>query len=308
MQRCHLAFPLAILLLSGCASLNSKEQISLARTGMKTQFESAKTAEYVANQTAVYNSLKQMTSKTTPTDDEVINAGMQYADTLCSDYIEALYWVNKQLKADVRDVNALGTLTASAMGIAKSAANSIAGAAVLFGFAEDSLNNMGSRVLFELEPSSIRALVEGSQKSFRGALPSGYQGQAAVFTVVREYISLCIPSRIEAEINNAAKTALPVASEGNAAKGEAPKVSTNANQVKLSTQAYASNFYSEVLKSYVFPGGVKDAKAYESLSSWLRNTQKITDPVSIFLMSAKYKDQWKDAIDYLSNNGNPRLE
>lgn len=308
MQRFHLSIVLAVLLLPGCASLNSKEQISLARSGMKTQFESAKTAEYVANQTAVYNSLKTMTGKSNATDDEVINAGMQYADTLCSDYIEALYWVNKQLKADVRDVNALGTLTASAMGIAKSAATSIAGAAVLFGFAEDTLNNMGSRVLFELEPSSIRALVEGSQKSFRGALPTGYQGQAAVFTVVREYISLCIPSRIEAEINNAAKTALPVASDGNVAKGEAPKVSVNPNQVKVSTQVYASNFYSEVLKSYVFPGGVKDAKAYESLSNWLKNSKKITDPVSIFLMSGKYKDQWKDAIDYLSSNGNPRLE
>lgn len=75
------------------------------------------------------------------------------------------------------------------------------------------MNNLGSRVLYELEPSSIRSLVETSQKAFRSALQAGYTTRAGSFTVIREYIALCIPSRIEAEINNAAKNATVAVSQ-----------------------------------------------------------------------------------------------
>lgn len=227
----HIALITTTLICTGCATWVTDKKSELAKNGSVTQFDSAKTQAYADAQTAVYTQLKTMTGKATPSEDEVITAGLQYADVLCSDYIESLYWVNKQLKADVRDVNAFGTLTTGAMGIAKSSGSAIAGAAVLFGYAEESMHTMGSRILFELEPSSIRSLVEGSQKSFRNALPTGYKNRAGTFTVIREYISLCVPSRIEAEINNAAKNAVPVASKGNSVTGEAPKVSVNPLQV-----------------------------------------------------------------------------
>lgn len=296
-----------LIALSGCATWTEDKRSELARTGPSTQFDQAKTKTYADAQTAVYTQLKTMTGITSPSEDDIIVAGLQYADALCSDYLESLYWVNKQLKADVRDVNSLGTLTTGAMGLAKSAASSIAGAAILFGYTEESMSNLGSRVLFELEPSSIRSLVEGSQKAFRGALQSGYTSRAGTFTVIREYIALCIPSRIEAEINNAAKNAPVVASTGNPAQGEAPKVSTNPSQVTQNAHVYASDVHSILLKSYVFPGGVKNQKAHDSLSAWLKS-KSISDPLGIFLISSKYKDQWKDAVEYLRTNGDPILQ
>lgn len=297
----------SMLLLSGCATWVTDQRSDLARTGPSTQFSETKTKTYADAQTAVYTQLKVMTGKTTPNEDDVIAAGLQYADALCSDYIESLYWVNKQLKADIRDINSLGTLTTGAMGIAKTAASSIAGAAVLFGYAGETMNTMGSRILYDLEPSSIRALVEGSQKSFRNALQTGYQTRAGTFTVIREYISLCVPSRIEAEINNAAKNAVPIASTGNPTQGESPTVSINSSQVTANSYTYSSDVYSALLKSYVFPNGVENTSASDSLSAWLKSN-RITDPLGIFLISSKYKNQWKDAVEYLHAHGNPVLQ
>lgn len=111
-----------LIALSGCATWTEDKRGELARTGPSTQFDKDKTKAYADAQTAVYDQLKVMTGKSAPKEDEIIVAGMQYSDALCSDYLESLYWVNKQLKADIRDVNSLGTLTTGVMGLAKSAA------------------------------------------------------------------------------------------------------------------------------------------------------------------------------------------
>lgn len=299
-----LAAVAVISLSGGCATW---EKSDLARSGPGSTFKPSLVGEYAKNQTEVLAQLKVMTDADNPTWDQIISAGLQYSDARCSDYIESLYQVNKQLKADVRDVNAFGTLAAGLMGIAKSAASEVAAAAVLFGYSEESLNNSGSRVLFELEPSAIRSLVEGSQKAFRSALLAGYQDRAGAFSVIREYVALCLPSTIEAEVNNAAKNAVQVAASGNPATGEPPKVSVNEKQVNVSSHSYDSDVYSLLLKSYAFPGGTIDSAAHSQLQSWM-SSKGIVDPVGVFLMSDKYKDQWRSAVDFLRVNGNPKLQ
>jgi len=293
--------------ISGCASWVASDQSQLAQSGTGSNIDSSLVTTYTTNQTAVVAQLKTLTGVSNPSWDQIISAGLQYSDARCSDYVESLYWVNKQSKADVRDVNSAGTLVTGVMGIAKSAASEIAAAAVLFGYAEESINNSGSRVLFDLEPSSIRSLVEGSQKAFRGALLTGYNDQSGAFSVIREYIALCLPSTIEAEINNAAKNAVQVAASGNPATGEPPKVSVNAAQVNVSTHTYDSDVYSLLLKAYAFPGGTKDNAAHTQLENWM-TSKGIDVPVGIFLMSGDYKEQWKTAVDFLRVNGNPKLD
>lgn len=297
----------ALSVLSGCASWVASEQSELAQSGTSSMIDSKLLKKYVSNQTAVVTELKIMTGEDSPGWDVIISAGLQYSDARCSDYVESLYWVNKQLKANVRDANSAGTLVTGIMGIAKSAASEIAAAAIIFGYAEESINNSGSRILFDLEPSSIRSLVEGSQKAFRGALLTGYNNQAGAFSVIREYIGLCLPSTIEAEINNAAKNAIQIAASGNPVTGEPPKVSINAAQVNVSTHTYGSDVYSLLLKAYAYPGGTKNSSAHAQLKNWL-NLKGINDPVGIFMMSGKYKDQWKTAVNFLRVNGNPKLD
>lgn len=228
---------LAILLsiTTGCASsawLSNKEN-ELAQSGPGTSIDATLVAAYAKKQGKVLAQLKVLTGLTSPSWDQIISAGLQYSDARCSDYVESLYAVHKQLKADARDVNAAGTLATGIMGVYKAAANEIATVAVLFGYAEGSIDIAGSRMLFELEPSAIRALVEGSQKAFRAALTTGYTDQSGAFAVIREHVALCLPSTIEAEINNAAKTAIQTAVSGNPATGEPPKVSINEAQIKV---------------------------------------------------------------------------
>jgi len=292
---------------AGCASWLSNSKSDLAKSGPDPTFKSKMVEEYANNQKEVYEQLKVMTGVGNPSPDQIISAGLQYADARCSDYIESLNWVHRQLKADIREVNSVGTLTTGLMGISKSAATEIAAVAVIFGFSEESLNNTGSRMLFELEPSAIRSLVEGSQKAFRSALQTGYRDRAGAFSVIREYVVLCLPSTIEAEINNAAKNAVQTAASGNPQTGEPPKVSINESQVNVSSHRYDSDVYSLLLKSYAFPGGNKNDAAHAQLQAWI-SSEGITDPVGIFLMSSNYKEKWKAAVDYLRVSGNPRLK
>nr|VFJ91524.1 MAG: hypothetical protein BECKLFY1418B_GA0070995_102614 [Candidatus Kentron sp. LFY] len=234
----YLSLAILLGLTSGCASWIASPESKLAHSGPGTIIEQERIEKYADQQTQVLVQLRTMAGETSnpPNWDKIISAGLQYSDVRCSDYLEALYSINKQLKADVRDVNATGTFATGLMGIAKSAASEVAAVAVLFGYAEETIGNSGSRMLFELEPSALRSLVEGSQKAFRGALPTGYD-RAGAFSVIREYAVLCLPSTIEAEINNAAKNAKPRAASGDSTKGEPPKVSVNENQVRIVSAA-----------------------------------------------------------------------
>jgi hypothetical protein len=292
---------------TGCASWVADKRSELAQSGPGTTIDTERVKIYAEQQAQVLVQLKGMTGLSSPSWDQIISAGLQYSDARCSDYIESLYWVNKQLKADTRDINAAGTLATGLMGIAESSASEIASVAVLFGYAEGSISNTGSRILFELEPSAIRSLVEGSQKAFRNALLTGYQDQSGAFSVIREYITICLPSTIEAEINNAAKNAVHTAASGNPTTGEPPKVSINEGQVDVSSHTYGYEAHSLLLKAYAFPGGKKNDAAHAQLQAWV-DSNGIKDPIAIFLMSNKYKEEWKAAVEFLRINGNPKLD
>jgi len=302
-----IASSVCLVTLAGCASWTDETDATLAQKGAGTTFNPDSIKTYAANQAKVLTELNALTGLTTPSWDQVIQAGIQYSDSRCDAYIGALYRVNKDLKADVQKLNSVGTATAALMGITKSAATEIAAAAVLFGYAEESINISGSRILFEMDPASIRSLVKGSQTAFKSALEPNYQDRTGAFTVIREYITLCLPSTIEAEINNAAKNAVQIASSGNPAKGVAPAVSINESQVKAKVLTYDADVYSLLLKSYAFPGGTKEVTAHAQLKTWMVG-KNIKVPVGPFLMSQSYKEQWREAVDYLRKNGNPKLD
>ncbi|MFT4939715.1 MAG: hypothetical protein ACI88A_002760 [Paraglaciecola sp.] len=308
-MRLQISLIVFTLHLAGCTSSLSSvdsEVLELAKNGPDGTFQKEKVSDYAANQTAVYQQLVTLTAIDKPSEDDIIAAGIQYSDAKCSDYIEALYSVNKNLMADSRQLNTLGTLAAGVLGIAKAKAAEIATVAVLFGFSEETVNIEGGRLLFEMEPSSIRALVEGSQNAFKRELQTGYSSRAGAFAVIREYVSLCLPSRIEAEINNAAKNAVPQSSSGDPAKGLSPKVSVNPIQV-IGSYTFAEDTYSSQLEAYAFPNGTKNDKSHAQLTTWMKN-EGINVPLGIFINSAEFKKQWEKAVVFLSKHGDPKLE
>jgi hypothetical protein len=293
-MRLQISLIVFTLHLAGCTSSLSSvdsEVLELAKNGPDGTFQKEKVSDYAANQTAVYQQLVTLTAIDKPSEDDII---------------EALYSVNKNLMADSRQLNTLGTLAAGVLGIAKAKAAEIATVAVLFGFSEETVNIEGGRLLFEMEPSSIRALVEGSQNAFKRELQTGYSSRAGAFAVIREYVSLCLPSRIEAEINNAAKNAVPQSSSGDPAKGLSPKVSVNPIQV-IGSYTFAEDTYSSQLEAYAFPNGMKNDKSHAQLTTWMKN-EGINVPLGIFINSAEFKKQWEKAVVFLSKHGDPKLE
>ncbi len=289
----------------GCASWIGSDEANLAKDGPEPIFDSESLETYKEDQNKAYDTFEEIVRKrgnANPSADDVISAGMQYADARCSEYLESLYWVDKQLKADIKDANAAGTLASGVLGATKAAAKEIASVAVLFGYREDVLNNAGSRVLFDLDPSTIQSLVERSQKVFRERLKSGYK-KADALSVIREYDTLCSSSRIEAEVNDTMKKVDLVATEGDVEKGEPPKVSVDDPRI----HTYGSDINSLLLESYAFPGNEKNDAAHKALKEWMEK-EGIDIPVAVFLMSSEHKPKWEKAVDYLYKHGNPKLK
>ena len=72
-----------------------------------------------------------------------------------------------------------------------------------FGFAQATVNNYHSRLLYEIDTSTLQALVLGNQRSFReGIAELKFQTKPAVEHALRSYLRICMPFSIETEVNN----------------------------------------------------------------------------------------------------------
>ena len=72
-----------------------------------------------------------------------------------------------------------------------------------FGFAQATVNNYHSRLLYEIDTSTLQALVLGNQRSFReGIADLKFQTKPAVEHALRSYLRICMPFSIETEVNN----------------------------------------------------------------------------------------------------------
>lgn len=187
-----------------------------------------------------------------PTDwDKVIAAGLEYADYRCENYMGALVRLNRDKKTITSEIGLVGTATAGVMAAAKSAARDIALAAIAFGLASSTVDNLGGNVLYEIEPSSVRVLVKSLQVKYRTALTSGYTSRPAAMNVIRAYTALCTPANIEAELNHAVKNAQPTAAAGDITTGRAPDV-TNADP---GASRYAPDAVSAILDDFIRVNG-----------------------------------------------------
>ena len=217
--------------LSGCAT-ELTQNARLAKT-QKTGFSPAELAQDTDEQDAVLTQFRRRAGlnagATIATDwDAIIAAGMQYADVKCEKYMGSLERLNRDKKTITSEIGLVGGATAGIMAAAKSAAQDVALAAIAFGLAGSTIDNLGGNVLYEVEPSSVRVLVKTLQANYRATLTTGYATRPAAMGVVLAYDALCTPMTIEAELNLAIKKAQPNVKAGDPDTGKAPSV-TNAD-------------------------------------------------------------------------------
>ncbi|MEH6434757.1 hypothetical protein [Massilia sp. DD77] len=227
--------------------------------------------------------------------DKIVLAGMEYADLKCEAYMASLVRLNRDKQTLTAQITTLGTATAGIMAAAKSAAKEVALAAIAFGFAGSTIDILGNNVLYELEPSSVRALVTALQAKYRASVPTGYASRPAAMNAIRGYAVLCTPASIEAEVNHAVKNAEPKGEAGSA-DGRRTPAATNA-QVVLDT-TYGPDDNSELIRKYVWTDGVVNEAHRRNVEELMR-LSKVTISIRGFLSRPEFKEERRQIVDLL---------
>jgi len=211
--------------------------------------------------------------------------------------MHALFRLDRDKKTVVSQIGLFGTATAGLMAAAESAAKEVAAAAVLFGLAGSTVENVASNLLYSLDPSSVRTLVKSLQSSYRANRQPGYTTRAAAMRVIRGYAMLCVPANIEAEVNLAVKKSTPAADPGDPDTGQPPEVSNVESAVSFDFKA-KSDDNTALLRGFVFPGGKVSAANRASLESFIRS-KNLTVDVTSFMRLERFAAERAEAVKAL---------
>jgi hypothetical protein len=137
-----------------------------------------------------------------------IEAGFNFIDEECNQYLDSLFWFDRYRRTTQTQIAITGAATAAIMGIAGAAAEAIAATAAAFGFLTATTDNFGNSVLYELEPSGIKTLVDRSRAQYRSAAQDRIKNeeaknQPAAMSLIQGYLALCLPMSIETQVNGA---------------------------------------------------------------------------------------------------------
>lgn len=134
----------------------------------------------------------------------IVQAGMNDIDRRCDEY---LTWLDDRKRSQVPILKQLGdtaTATQAIMTIAGTGANAIGIVGVAFGLAANTFTNINSRLLYEVNHSTVQSIVLGNNNRFRQDLMGvNINNRPAAIYALRSYLRLCMPYTIETQINNA---------------------------------------------------------------------------------------------------------
>ena len=131
-----------------------------------------------------------------------VQAGMNDIDRRCDDYLQ---WLDDKRRSTAPILQQIGDTQTGVTAVM--AATNVAGPAIgivaaAFGFARSSFTNFNSRLLLEIDHSTVQAVVFSRQRAFRLGLPPVIDNRPAAIYALRSYLRLCMPITIETDINN----------------------------------------------------------------------------------------------------------
>ena len=134
----------------------------------------------------------------------IVQAGMNDIDRRCDEY---LTWLDNRKRSQVpvlKQLSDLSTATQAIMTITGAGANAIGIVGVAFGIATNTFTNINSRLLYEVNHSTVQSIVLGNDNRFRQDLMGvKINNRPAAIYALRSYLRLCMPYTIETQINNA---------------------------------------------------------------------------------------------------------
>lgn len=137
----------------------------------------------------------------------ITQQGMNDVDRRCDSYLE---WLDDRRRSRgplTQQIGAIGAATAGVLAIAGSSASAISIVAIAFELVSQSLDNYHSRLLMEVDGSTVTAIVMISRQRFREdftrqvSANGGVRSKPEAEFVLRQYLRLCMPFVIETQIN-----------------------------------------------------------------------------------------------------------
>ncbi|MBD1547165.1 hypothetical protein [Roseibium aggregatum] len=135
----------------------------------------------------------------------VVAQGMNDIDRRCDAYLQ---WLDNKKRSKGPVISQIGSVRAATtgiMGVAEASTKALTVAGLAFDLISQSVENYHSRLLLEIESSTVNSVVLNLRRKFRADFR---QQQIAVTDrpqaeyILRSYLRLCLPFAIEANINN----------------------------------------------------------------------------------------------------------
>jgi hypothetical protein len=133
----------------------------------------------------------------------LVQAGLNDVDRRCDSY---LAWLDDRRRTNNAVLKELGDVTVASQAIMRVAgvsANPITLAGLAFGLAANTFTNINSRLLLEVDKTTVQTLVLRRRSDFRVELQSiQVSNKPAAIHALRSYLNICTPFAIETDINS----------------------------------------------------------------------------------------------------------
>jgi hypothetical protein len=131
-----------------------------------------------------------------------VQAGMNDIDLRCDSYLAWLDNRRRSAAPILQEITDLHTATANIMMISGVSANPIAIVGNAFSLASGTFTNLNSRLLFDIDKSTVQALVLGMRNRYRVDIAAvSIPHRPAATHALRSYLNICTPFFIETGIN-----------------------------------------------------------------------------------------------------------
>lgn len=132
-----------------------------------------------------------------------VQAGLNDIDQRCDAYLS---WIDERRRSRepiLQQISDLRTATTAILSVAGVGVEPIAIASAIFGLSSSTFTNLNSRLLLELENSTVEAVVISRRVTFRKQLQGIiFDNRPAAIHALQAYLRICMPYTIEGEINS----------------------------------------------------------------------------------------------------------
>ncbi len=129
--------------------------------------------------------------------------GMNDVDRRCDAYLAWLDDKRRSRESKLRQITDIRTATVAIMSFTGSGTTPMDVVGLAFGLLTDTVGNYHSRLLLEMEGSTVQAVVFRERARLRSEINSiDFASKPDAYHAIRSYLNICLPHTIETEINN----------------------------------------------------------------------------------------------------------